>query len=51
MNHPETPAGAPQPAIGTTVGVDVSKQRLDARSHPSVMWSSKLRPDPGSDSM
>ncbi len=37
MNHPETPAGAPQPAVGTTVGVDVSTQRLDACSDPSVM--------------
>ncbi len=35
MNHPETPAGAPQPAVGTTVGVDVSKQRLDACSDRS----------------
>ena len=46
MNHPQTPAGASQPAPGTTVGVDVSKRRLDACSDPSVMWSSTLRPDP-----
>ncbi len=35
MNHPETPAGASQPALGITVGVDVSKRRLDACSDPS----------------
>ncbi len=36
MNQPETPAGAPQPAVGTTVGVDVSKRRLDVCSDPSA---------------